>query len=140
MPSTTEFVRLLDGALPFTASDGRAFIRVIGEYPHRINRTFAIRSTAFRDFFFALAHHRLDSTPSHRQWNDLCRHFEGVAVQDPERQDIVVSRRVAPRWEDNAAEAAQAAEPSNSAEAAQTAERSNSAEAAQTAEPSNAIV
>jgi len=95
MSSITDFLRLLDGCAPLLATGGRAFLRTT------TGPTFAIRSSNFRQYFFALANARLGLTPSHRQWSDICRHLEGEASHNPDHRDILVSRRVAPNFEAN---------------------------------------
>jgi hypothetical protein len=82
------FTRLLDGAIAFTATDGRTFLRFD-------SRTFAVRSSLFRAWFASLAYARLDRSPSQHMWSAICRHFEGVAQRFPDANGVVVNRRTA---------------------------------------------
>ena len=88
------YTALLDGALGFTSTDGRAFTRVLSA-SRTGYQAFPVRSDRFRNWFTGLASGRLERTPSNRMWGSICRYLEGEAVRDPGCTGIPIQPRVA---------------------------------------------
>ena len=88
---------------PFTAGDGRAFVR-LPVYSSGGYYILAVRSSAFRDWFFHESYAQLDSLPASRDFHALLDHLEAEARFDdcPQRLQVYhrVGRRGAGRFPD----------------------------------------
>jgi hypothetical protein len=83
-------------AVPFTSTDGRAFAQVPAASLDG-HHTLAIRSRAFREWFFSQSDVDCETTPSPHAWSAICRRLEAQASADPDRRNIRVAHRVTSR-------------------------------------------
>ena len=81
--------------LPFTASDGQAFVRL--PLPSGGFFILAVRSHAFRDWFFAQFYGEYDRLPTAHAFATILNHLEAQAANDPANQRLAVFRRVGSR-------------------------------------------
>ena len=89
-------IALVGRCEPFTAGDGRAFVR-LPVYSSGGYYTLALRSRAFRDWFFHESYAQLSSLPSSREFHTLLDYLEAEARSDATRQRLEVYRRVGRR-------------------------------------------
>ena len=79
--------------LPFTATDGQAFVRL--RLPTGGHYILAVRSRAYRDWFFYRFYAQYDSLPSANAFHAVLNHLEAQANENDHNQHLSVYRRVA---------------------------------------------
>src|SRR5689334_10331700 len=95
MTKRSPLAPLLDIAeqgLPFTAVDGQAFVRL--RHPAGGCYVYAVRSQAYRDWFFYRFFAQYNSLPTANAFNALLNHLEAQANENDHNQHLPVFRRV----------------------------------------------
>jgi len=90
----TRMIGLAQRCEPFTAADGQAFVRL---HAYGGCCIMAVRSGAFRDWFFHGCYAELNSLPTSREFHSVLDHLEAEAHFDESRQGQAVFRRVGRR-------------------------------------------
>ena len=86
------FLGIAQSGHAFTAVGGRAFITLPARFPGHV--TLAVRSRAFRQWFFDRCYSACDSIPSAQSFAAILHHLEARAARDPENCNIHVPFRV----------------------------------------------
>ncbi len=87
------YIAITNQGVPFTASDGQAFIRLPGRYAGGFY-VVPVRSRAFRDWFFHQVFARHDTLPTSRAFHVVLNHLEAEASHTDGNQRLAVWRRV----------------------------------------------
>src|SRR5437588_8098002 len=80
---------------PFTSTEGQAFVHVASD--DRVDAghlTFAVRSSAFREWFFGESFAQFETVPSAPAWTAIRHHLEAQAARYERSRNIPVPRRV----------------------------------------------
>jgi hypothetical protein len=87
------FLRIAQRGVPFTAVGGRAFITIPAQSFNGYH-TLAIRSRAFRQWFFDQSFSDYETIPTAHTFNAILHHLEAQAARDPDQRNIRVPFRV----------------------------------------------
>jgi len=79
--------------LPFTATDGQAFVRLHAPSPGAFY-ILPVRSRAYREWFFHQFYVQYDTLPASRAFHSVLNHLEAEANHDARNQHLAVWRRV----------------------------------------------
>ena len=82
------FLGIAQSGHAFTAVGGRAFITLPAQFPGHV--TLAVRSRAFRHWFFDRCYSACDSIPSAQSFAAILHHLEARAARDPENCKIIL--------------------------------------------------
>jgi hypothetical protein len=93
--SVAPIVPIAQQTLPFTATDGQAFVRLT--YSSGGWFTLPVRSQAFREWFFAAFYRDFGTPPTQSAYRMLLNHLESQATVDPLNQRRQVWRRIGSR-------------------------------------------
>jgi putative DNA primase/helicase len=92
-------LRIARRGIPFTSSDGQAFVR-LDEPSSGGFYILPVRSPAFRHWFFSRFFSEYDSVPTAHAFNTVLNHLEAQAHQAGDNQCLAVWRRVGARGSD----------------------------------------
>jgi hypothetical protein len=79
--------------IPFTASDGQAFVRLNAPSPGAFY-ILPVRSRAYREWFFHQFYAQYDTLPTSRAFHSVLNHLEAEASHNQQNQRLAVWRRV----------------------------------------------